>query len=132
MSRGMFASIDSGAGFPANGLTVILVCHLNCHSPPGGTDPSSAKKKRTLFWMRFSGGRRPLLPGVDCLVPNQERGHDRPVFQPGDCCRRSIGGRTIVRQGDRVRTALKIVERGPVRISQGKRYVPVFGIVLRR
>jgi hypothetical protein len=32
MIRGMFASIDSGAGFPANGLTVILFSRLNCHS----------------------------------------------------------------------------------------------------
>jgi hypothetical protein len=29
MIRGMFASIDSGAGFPANGLIVILFSHLN-------------------------------------------------------------------------------------------------------
>src|ERR1700694_5253201 len=49
MSRGIFASIDSGAGLPANGLTVILVSRSDCHSPSGGTNSSSAKKKRTLL-----------------------------------------------------------------------------------
>src|SRR6202140_4177664 len=84
----------------------------------------------------FSGAlqaeaRESLLPGIDCLVPDQEGRYERPVFRTGDSCRRSIRGRTIVCQGDWVCTACEIVECGPVGVSQGIRHVPVVGVVLR-
>ena len=45
----MFASIDSGAGFPANGLTVIPISRYELAVSSRGTNLSSAKKKRTLL-----------------------------------------------------------------------------------
>src|ERR1700730_14740277 len=131
MSRGIFASIDSGAGFPANGLTVILISRSELPFSFRETVPSCAKEKRTLFGCASGGGQRSLLPGIDCLVPDQEGRYERPVFRTGDSCRRSIRGRTIVCQGDWVCTACEIVECGPVGVSQGIRHVPVVGVVLR-
>src|ERR1700680_2219563 len=97
MSRGTFTSIDSGPGFPANGLTVILLYRSELSRAFSWSGSFRCKKEAHPSSGALQLMRRLLLPGIDCLVSHQEGSYQSTMFDAGDPRRRSIGGRTTLR-----------------------------------